>query len=160
MRNLALILCLSLLAGIISCGGDSEDCPSPTFKSQTLQGKISGADWIFETGSAEESFFDSEKISIELTDQSFASPCDEFSFGGNVILFSVDNAVGVYTVCFNLDATENQTFTLYDGSTNNIITNGGIEITSISASSVSGKLTGSIDDQNFVDGTFTVPFCQ
>ncbi|MFY0654278.1 MAG: hypothetical protein JXQ96_19730 [Cyclobacteriaceae bacterium] len=165
LHSLLFTILVSLL---IACGGDGESptdsCTGdPNFKNQTAQGSMDGNDWTFASGVAEKSTFEAGKLSVQLIDETFTDICDEFLFDGNVVIFTVDMATGVYKLCFSLGNNSNdvaQTLTLYDGTTNHIATMGAIEITSITDSEVSGRLDATADETSFVNGTFTVPLCQ
>ena len=159
MKYLSALLVISIL--LTSCGGDEDtECPAASFQNQTLQGEFNGTAWTLASGKAEVSFFDSEQLSIEMTNQNTEDVCDAFSLDGNTVLFSVMNAVGLYEICFKLDGSgSDQTITLFDGTTNNIVTSGAVEILTITDTEVTGRIDGRFDDNNFVNGNFSVPLC-
>lgn len=158
MKKLLLFsaICTSLF--IISCNKDDEPGPSFEFKNQDLQGMINGTAWEIASGYAEDSPWEDTDLSIELTNVFYDDPCSEFILDGIQVFFDIPKEVGVYELKL---ATDGQTITLYDpdGSLNTIVVEGAVEITSISDSEVSGRIDGRSDDDNHVNGNFTVPFC-
>ncbi len=142
------------------CFGDSGG-GGYSFTDQDAQGEIAGTVWTYVSGLAEESLSDNTKVSIDLygIDPAGGDPCGLLAFTGanEVILFSVPAQVGVYEI------SSSQTATIYDGSSNKIVTSGGaIEITSIDTmtnNEVTGKVDLDFDGNNYVNGNFTVDYC-
>lgn len=156
MKYLSALLLISIL--LTSCGGD--ECPNASFQDQTLKGMIGGSAWFLTTGKAEISFFDNDRLSVELTIENNPNICDSFNLSGRTVLFDIDRATGLYVICFKLDRSgSEQTLTIYDGFSNNIVTAGAIEILTITDNELTGRIDGRFDDNNFVNGNFSVPLC-
>lgn len=154
-----IIALITLIIG--SCSDDGEK-PVYEFKEQPLSGKIGGAPWSYSagivsvTGEGEEG-----ALHIDLLTD-VKDPCAAFP-GGDQVFFSVPNATGVYPLQFDSeDWMNSQTITLFDQeeTANNIATEGAVEILSIRDTEVSGRIVAQIEGGDFVNGHFTVSFCQ
>lgn len=148
-----------LLAIALGCGKDDPK-PSYKFKNQTATGKIEGVSWTFVEGKAED---DGDNFSIELMLDQTDSPCDVFAFpDGDLVMFTIPNVVGLYKLKFSLSGgSDLRTATLFDSeeTLNIIATEGAIEILTITASEVTGRLDVRSDDNNYINGNFTVSLC-
>ena len=146
-----LILLLFVFVFIINSCDDADTNPVFDFKNQTVQGTIEGVAWLFKEGLAENS---QGGLSIQLSSTDYASPCDEFVINTQIRFFINEAGTGE----FNMDT---------DGFANFIgfgFVTGGLEITSLSASSVSGKVDVEYTDDvsgvvSEINGNFTVPIC-
>jgi hypothetical protein len=91
------------------------------------------------------------------------APCEIFGFGeGDMVFFTVPNAVGLYKLKFSFSGgTDNQTATLFDTeeTLNVIATEGAIEILTITTAEVTGRLDVRSDANNYINGNFTVTLC-
>ncbi|MDA0196784.1 MAG: hypothetical protein O2887_17150 [Bacteroidetes bacterium] len=148
---------------LMPCGDDGSKSPKIDFKNQSLQGVVNKTPWQFVTGTAEISPFDAGKLSIDMTAEAVTDPCNTFFFEGLRVFFSVTNEVGLYEFALDFNNPDaSQTITLYDpdGSLNTIITEGALEILTITSTEVTGRIDGRYDDDNYVNGDFTVPFCE
>ncbi len=160
MKQLKLLSLLFLSLCLLSCGDDDDDDDSGAdFINQPIQGMINGNDWEASSGIAGPSPFEEGMLSIEISDMEFEDICDEFILGGLRVLFSIPNEVGTYELDFGT-----QTITLFDpdGSLNVIVVDGTVEIQTIDATeggSVTGRIVGESDDENFVNGNFTATYC-
>jgi len=129
------------------------------FIDQTLQGTIAGSSWTFAAGVAEISPFDETELAFDLYHiEAAGTPCDFGAFSATqiVILFSVPNEVGLYNL--GLD----QSVTIYDGTTNYIVTTGKLEILTIDTTTnmqVTGRLVAEYDSSYTVNGNFSVTYC-
>ena len=161
MRKASLLI-LSVTAFLFSCGGDDEN-PSPNFKNQNLSGKIANTSWTYGDGYAEiYGTGDDSEIYIDMFVNVDGEGCDIIPEGDQVF-FSVPNKVGVYKLKFDLNNPEaSQTITLFEDEEvmNSIATEGAIEITAITESSISGRIDAKVDAENNVNGNFTVNICQ
>ena len=161
LRKAAFSLALgSLLLVGNSCEEKKSD-PSPTatfnFKNQVAQGSIEGSTWMFKDGKAsEESGGSSMGLSVELSSTDYANPCTEFALKTQIRFYVWEKvAVGVY----DMDK---------DGFANFIgvgFVAGGLEVTSITATTVTGKVDVKYTDTSTgitsqINGNFTVPFCK
>ena len=139
----------------IGCGKDDPK-PSYEFKNQTASGKIEGVAWTFVEGRAEDN---GDNISIDLMLEQSEAPCEIFGFGeGDVVFFTIPNAVGLYKLQMGANS---QTATLFDEDDflNVIAVDGAIEILTITTTEVTGRLDVRSDSNNFINGNFTVTLC-
>ena len=147
---------------IVSCSKDDDD-DGYTFLDQDAQGKIGGADWNLNAGTAEIDSNDSTLLYLRLYVAESDDPCSEWTLEGNRVIFSVPDAVGLYELVFDWTSDENQTLTLFDSenSMNTVATDGAIEITLIDKENgiVEGRVAASVDSNDNVNGNFTVDYC-
>lgn len=160
-KSLVLLVSLGMLMGISACGKDEDAGPSYSFIDQNLQGTVDGIPFTLKGGTFEDGFEDGE-IFIDLYDiNEQGEVCDLF-FGEHVsVFFSIPNAIGLYELSFNLNSFDGRTVTLYnpDNSLNTIATEGAVEILSISATEVTGRLDARADENNAVNGNFSAVLC-
>ena len=129
------------------------------FQNQDLQGEIEGEVWVYRAGTAEISFFDNTKLSIDIYDvePEGGDACEfgVFSLGSDVVLFSVPNEVGLY------ELGSPHTVTLFESDTymNYIATDGAVEILTIDSTAVTGRMDVAYDSDNHMNGNFTLTFC-
>lgn len=159
MKLFLFIFVLAFSFILISCGDDDDDDSSSDFINQPIQGMINGNDWQGTSGIAEPSPFEEGRLSIEIAESMVEDVCAEFFLEGLRVLFSVPNEVGTYELDFG-----NQTITLFDpdGNVNIVVIDGVVEIQTIDdteGGSVTGRIVGDSDDENFVNGNFTVTYC-
>lgn len=156
-----LFILLVLFAVISSCKKD-DDAPGYNFIDKALSGKIEGGSWTFRSGYVDSSSYEGvKKLSMSFYGVT-GDACSDFLDGDRVI-FSVPMKIGVFPLKFSFtDLEGSQTVTLFDDETsmNNIATSGAIEILSISSTSVTGRIDATSDDDNTINGNFTVSFCQ
>ena len=154
MKNLSILLLLfSLSVLIVSCEEPEPEPAAPTFEflNQTVQGSIEGNPWVYADGLAEDS---QGGLSIQLSSTEYADPCNEFAINTQIRFFIYEKGEGT----FDMDD---------DGFANFIgigFVTGAIEVSSISGSSVSGKVDVEYTDDvsgvtSEINGNFTVPFC-
>ena len=144
----------------ISC--ESDDGPSYKFLDRDLSGEIDNEAWAYEDGYAEiDDFGGEEMLDINLTLVQAQSGCDIFIPEGNQVFFSVPNAVGLYKLSFDFNGGESQTVTLWDDSKslNIICGDGAVQILSITANEVSGRIDARSDKDSHVNGNFTLNIC-
>ncbi|MCF8374553.1 MAG: hypothetical protein K9H64_23245 [Bacteroidales bacterium] len=163
-RNIIYLLFLVMApAFIISCGKD-EDKPAYTFLDQEMQGKIGGDDWTLVTGSADIDHWDSTLLSLDFYGVEITDPCNYYQPAGNKVICSVPNQVGLYELNFDLSSDNIQTVTLYHRASelNNAAIEGAIEITLIDTTNglVQGRIDAKIDSEYFVNGNFTLIYCE
>lgn len=161
MKLLSKALIACLVVANFGCGDD--EGPAYEFKDQNLQGQINGKSWTFVDGNAEVNSFDDTRLSIELGAEALEDPCDFFSISGLRVFFSVKNEVTLTELNFSLDDEGGQTITLFDpeGNQNIIATAGAIEILTITATEITGKMDARYegDGGDGVNGNFSVTFC-
>jgi hypothetical protein len=146
---------LLFIVVMIGCGKDD---PQPTykFKDQTAAGEIENVAWVFVEGKAE---VNGEELSIDLMLDQIEAPCDIFGFPeGDFVFFTVPSSVGLYKLSFGSNS---QTATLLESDefVNIIISEGAIEILTITETEVTGRLDLRFDNTNYINGNFTVDLC-
>ena len=159
---LALLMTGSVLFSCSKDDDDDDDNNTYTFIDQVLQGEIEGDAWTYVTGSAEVSPFDSTLIMVSVTDLPYDNPCGEYLMG-NKVTFSLLPEVGVYDLKLDLEGDDTQSLTLYHAETamNIGVFDGKIEITKVDVDNgiVEGRVVAEYDDDNFVNGNFSVVYC-
>jgi hypothetical protein len=148
---------------IFSCKDDEE--PSYSFKNQDASGKIGNVAWTYQDGRAtiDGSGADARlNISLIIAQQSGDQGCDIFQIEGDEVFFGVPAVVGLYKLSFNLNSGTGQTATLFDDEEtfNHIAAEGAIEILTITATQVTGRIDARGDQENTVNGNFEVDICQ
>lgn len=144
----------------MSCGGDeSNDDPTYSFADQDVEGIIDGQPFNFGEGSARDSPFNEEMLSIKLFDQNedIADICIFFEAGNEVsVLFDIPNEVGFYELALG-----SRTVTLYNPDTerNSLAVFGAVEILNITSTQVTGRIDAQADSQSQINGYFTVELC-
>jgi len=154
-------LMLSLIF-MYSCDKSEEN--GTTFKDQTLQGQVDGADWMFTHGYAAADQ-DNNELGINLYDalgDAVDSPCDLAFEGYTELFFYVPLEVGVYDLKLDfsdIEGSQTATFYVTDGNMNYVATEGSIEIMSIGETSVTGRMAIKSADNTFANGNFEIEFC-
>jgi hypothetical protein len=144
--------------------GDDDNGPSYKFKDQNASGEIDNVGWAYEDGFVEidDDGSGGTQLWIELTLAQSGEICSLVP-EGDMVFFFVPNAVGVYKLKFDLsgNSDDSQTATLFDEDDfgNFIATEGAIEIISITATEVIGRIDARCDGESYVNGNFTVSFC-
>ena len=154
------LLFISSIIIFSSCSKDEDNGPAYEFLDQDLQGTIDGEAFVFGDGIVSSS--DGELSFDLLSDMETESACEQFGFGDFVsVFFTIPEAEGIVELSLNLQSFEGQTVTMFNPETslNVIATEGAVEITSITETSVSGKMDVKYDGENFVNGNFTAVFC-
>ena len=147
------ILCLGLAALAAGCGSGGDG--STTISSQPLAGKIGGQPWTFVQGETDSFLSTASQYWVDAYPVSFSSCTDYISSTANALLMNFPTAVGNYTVSINL----NQTFYVAATSDNFVATSGELDITDISATTITGGAKFAYNADNSVDGQFEVTIC-
>lgn len=82
---------------------------------------------------------------------------------GDRVFFTLPSNTGVHLLKFDFNDLEgSRTVTLFDDEEvmNVIATEGAVEITSVTDTHVTGRIDARADEDNFINGNFTVPLCQ
>ncbi len=145
MKTLAL-LALTLAA----CGSSS---PSETIDPGNLTGMISGQAWSFVAGSTDSFLSEGQDDFFAVMYPTQYTACGSEPTGPHLIV-AVPKVAGTY----EMSLSRNMTFV--DASDNNkIATQGKVEVDNVSATSLTGGLVGTFDDQDEVSGHFTLTVC-
>jgi len=178
MRRTNLLAVFGLVFTLIittSCGKDDDDddaadsCAT-AFEEDDPSGKIGGTKWTFGSGRVEvpASADDKWGNGFRLLQDNVENICDEF------VLSSSDNRKVMWyfkeleeadvALSFDMnDSESNHTVTLFDNSEgdnmNRIATCGKVSITKISKTTVDGQIYVYFDDDNTINGTFSLSKC-
>lgn len=153
-------LVFAALLFVFSCGEDDEK-KAYSFKDQELSGEIAGDSWTYADGYVEEGTFDDEAIlDVSLFLAQDEPACETFGIEGDEVFFMIPNAVGLYKLSLNSNF-EGRTVTLLDREdfTNIIVTEGAVEILTITSTGITGRIDARFDGNNYVNGNFEVSFC-
>ena len=126
---------------------------STSIASGTLAGKVEGQSWTFVAGSTDAFLSQNQSDFFAVMYPTTYTACGAEPTGPHLIV-SVPKVAGDY----DLDLSRNLTFT--DGASDNkIATDGRIVVDTVTDTMVSGGLHGTFDDQNEVNGHFTLTVC-
>jgi hypothetical protein len=159
MRATFTILVMALL---LSCSKSDPPKPVYSFTNQDVAGKIENVAWTYADGFAQTSTGTDPRLSVNLfLTQSKKGCAVTSSITGDQVFFGLPAKVGLYTLSFNLQGGSSYTATLFQKSTttNIIASEGAIEILTITATEVTGRMDARSDDKNFVNGNFRVAVC-
>jgi hypothetical protein len=145
----------------------------PEYKNQIVQGKINGQSWVFVEGYANSFNFtgDTSNHTIDLTDSilttgvcgsSTKRPRIIFGFQDrNFLIMTGESKLKIDLV--DVLKSRTVTFLHYEGGSpvNAISTKGGYEILSVDTANsiITGRIDSRIDDENFVNGNFSLKYC-
>jgi hypothetical protein len=166
--TLSLLISSLILSALFisSCGDDDDngDNCEVTFLAQTATGEFMGSSFTMVEGTAVEDFADANNFRIVLYGETVTGDaCDNFNFDKptSSIIFSIPKLVGSY----NLGIAAGNTVTFNDASIPNevdatIAVCGGVEISSVTGTTVTGKIDADGDANSYLNGNFTVQLCQ
>ncbi len=164
-KNFLTVALFASMVYFTACSSDDEgDTGGFSFVDQNAQGTIDGESFTLGEASAEDSFFSEGEFSIELYNSSedITDVCDLFGFGDQVsVFFDIPAQVGVYELSFDLSNLEDgRTVTLFnpDGANNIIASEGAVEITEITATTVSGRIDAR-GSESSVNGNWSATIC-
>ncbi len=140
---------LATLAG--GCGGSG----STAISSGPLSGKIGGQPWTFMSAETNSGLSTASQYWVEAYAESFTPCSGTASLTANGLILSVPTAVGNYAVSFNLT----QTFFIAATNDNLAATSGELDITAISATTITGGASFAYDADNSVNGQFEASIC-
>jgi hypothetical protein len=148
------VLVATAIAGLAACGGDG--APG-TIAAVPLAGTIDGQPWTFVAGQTDAFLSESsDTFFATLFDKPFAAPCDELQpqDATHSLILNIPKAVGRYALSLTL----NQTFSYPEGQ-NDIATSGTLEVTELTATSLSGGVKMATGSRNSVEGQFMITIC-
>ena len=154
------VLFATAVVGLAACGGDDGGAPG-TIATQPLAGMIDGQPWSFVAGKTDAFLSETgDKFFATLFDKPFASsPCDEFEpqDATHSLILNIPKAVGRYALSLSL----NQTFSYPKGNStqNDIATSGTLEVTELTATSLSGGVKMAYGSRDSVEGQFMITVC-
>lgn len=163
MKKFKLLLLSALALGAVySCSKDDEDDKTEekyevNFKSQKTQGLIDGNAFEYIKGTFKDDLFNDGEYKITLFDLADYDTT-LLAYGTKYqVYMTLPAQVGTY----ELTATGDYV-TLKNGTINQelpLARKGAVEIISISETELVGKIDAYYDDENYVNGNFTVSFC-
>ncbi len=145
MKKLLLVSIVALCA----CGPAAVD-----IKDTAPAGKINGVTWTYAKAAV---FASGDDLDITLYSDSTVADCDKFASSLNTVFWTQPKKEGTTHLKLAFDGT-GQTVTAYDGDTNYILTDGVIEISALSATSVTIGINAS-SEKTDVNGTVTAAIC-
>ncbi len=164
MMKKLLFACAASALLFTACEKEDEpqvETPAYEFKNQTMQGKIEGKAFQFEIGTVEESGFGGFLYQIVGESDSTDACAFVNQYFGNNIVFGLDELKTGLTV---MGDNSSQTVTFYqsESENNDVAIEGAIEILTVNAETdvVTGRIDARIDDNNFVNGNFSVTHCK
>ena len=150
-----LVMLLGLLVGCMQAEGEEmeETVELDEISEQPLQGVIGGAAWSFAGGEVNTFLSDDTEFFTTFYDVVEGEDCS-FSGGGQTdFILSIPTQVGA----FPFTLVRNATFT--QNNDNLVTTDGTVRLDSITDDEISGGVYAIFDDENEIDGTFTVARC-
>jgi hypothetical protein len=162
---------LGLAAVAAGCGGGADGAGGAggggaPIASQPLSGKIDGVPWTFLVGETDAFLSSSDPTFFtNLYDTPLDVPC----VGGipsaseRALIINIPKAVGSYTLSFTTGGLT-ATFTYKQNDPNNdyqndIATSGRLDVTALTATTLTGDARITFDADNFVEGQFQVAIC-
>lgn len=162
----ALALMLLLIVSATACQPEDPDepltCQPSGFVNQAATGEFMDTTYTVLTGKAKEDPFDSTMYRFSLYGETpTGDMCDNFNFDlpRKSIIFTLPKSVGTYALSSSRGLTFN--YALPNQTDATVATCGNIEIISITATTITGKLEADArDNESFLNGNFTVQLCQ
>jgi hypothetical protein len=142
---------LAVLAG--GCGGSGGG--STAISTQPLSGKIGGQPWTFMSAETNSGLSTASRYWVEAYAESFTPCSGAASLTGNGLILNVPTVVGNYAVTLDL----NQTFFIAATNDNLAATSGELDITAITATTITGGASFAYDANNSVNGQFEASIC-
>jgi hypothetical protein len=148
----ALLASLSL-ASFAGCATDSDDMSTAEISADPVSGMVGGQAWTFKAGdtdaflSSDGDTFFASLYSSQFTTCGFSEPT------GDHLILNIPKTVGDYPMSLS----RNMTFVV--GNDNKIAIDGHISVTEVTATQIKGGIASKFDDQNTINGSFTIPIC-
>ena len=146
------LLALAALTSALAVSACTSDAGSTTIDDGTLMGMVSGTPWTFQAGGTD-AFLSEGDDNFFATFYSAAYTCGQSEPSGPSLIVAVPKVPGDYP----MSLMRNMTFV--NGSDNKIATDGRVVVDSVTATTLTGGLVGTFDDQNTVSGHFTLTIC-
>lgn len=167
-RGRCLLLVSSLASGLGACGGGGASGGGgggAPIANQPLSGKIDGVPWTFVVGETD-AFLSSTQATFftNLYDVPLDSSCAAGFPSASVraLIFNIPMAVGSYQLSFANDLTATFTYKLNNANNdyqNDIATSGQLDVTALTATTLSGAARITINANDSVEGQFQVSIC-
>jgi len=144
------LLAFASFCFLAACG--TSDSGSTTIDDGTLTGMLYSQPWTFQAGGTD-AFLSEGDDNFFATFYAGAFTCGGSEPSGPSLIVAVPKVPGDYP----MSLMRNMTFVM--GSDNKVAVNGRVVVDSVTATSVTGGLVGTFDDQNTVSGHFTLTVC-
>jgi hypothetical protein len=148
---------VSLVVLFAACGGsvsDADEDELDSISDQRLQGIIGGEGWAYAGGETDSFLSDETEFFTTFYGVSDGEDCGFAGGGDTDFILSVPNEIGSFPFSFTLNAT----FTF--GDNENVVTfDGTVRVDTIGDDELTGGVYAVFDDDNEIDGTFTVSRC-
>ncbi len=154
-----IISILGILFILVSCEVEVEsesdiakdDKPKIDLQNE-LQGKIKGDNWKYNYAVVKKSSYDGENM-VYFYDEDLSDPCLDYP-SKSFAFYRGELKKG------KKEFSMKKTMTLYDGSTNLIITNGFMKINKIDGKNIDMTLKAYFDKNNYIGGIVTIEVCE
>ena len=150
---LAFLASTSLLSFAGCATDDGDDMSSAEISATPVAGKVGGQPWTYVAGhtdaflsEGDDDFF-ATLFPAQFTTCGFSEP------SGDHLILSIPKAVGDYPMSLS----RNMTFVV--GNDNKIAIDGHIVVTEVTATQLKAGIAAKFDDQNTINGSFTIPIC-
>jgi len=155
-----------LFTSFTACQPDDDDnpvtCQPAGYLNQAATGEFMDTAYTVLTGKAKEDPFDSTKYRFTLYGETpTGDMCDNFNFDlpRKSIIFILPKMTGAYPLSSTRGVTFN--YALPNQTNATVATCGNLEITNITATTITGKIEADAkDNKSFLNGNFTVQLCQ
>jgi hypothetical protein len=143
------LLALASFCFLAACGTNGS---SMTIDDGPLTGMVYGQPWTFQAGGTD-AFLSEGDDNFFATFYASAFTCGSSEPSGPSLIVAVPKVAGSYP----MSLMRNMTFVM--GSDNKVAIDGLVNVDSVTATTVTGGLVGTFDDQNTVSGHFTLTVC-
>ena len=143
------LLALASFCFLAACGTNGS---SMTIDDGPLTGLVYGQPWTFQAGGTD-AFLSEGDDNFFATFYASAFTCGSSEPSGPSLIVAVPKVAGSYP----MSLMRNMTFVM--GSDNKVAIDGLVNVDSVTATTVTGGLVGTFDDQNTVSGHFTLTVC-
>lgn len=155
MKKVLLMIVAGCFAGLLSLTSCKDGVDDFDLTKDPLDGKIEGADWAFTVGNANRST-SGNQMSCFLLGKDISDACAVRASFDPYIYLRFPPAKGTYNIGFNsvevIFSYKNQTKQLNAYA-------GYIQIVYVSSTTIIGYLSADIDDDNVVEGSFSLNVC-
>jgi hypothetical protein len=129
---------------------------APGIKASAPAGKLGGQDWNFGKAVVTKS----DKLSITMYADPTVDDCTTTASSKNTVFWSMPAATGERKLKLSFtDLNGSQTVTYYDGTTNYILSEGLIDVVTLTDTLATIGLVASDTNNNEINGTFTAAIC-
>ncbi len=146
------LLGLGLAALAVGCGSGGG---STIISSDPLSGKLGGQPWTLGTGQTNSDLSTTSQYWVDAYAESFTPCTGSAPTSADKIIMNLPMAIGNYPLSLKF----NQTFFVAANNDNYVATSGEIDITDISATTITGGARFAYNADNSIDGQFQIAIC-